>query len=57
MWLKRANLPIFIEYSKYGSDLAPDHFIDNPGVGLDNPYDICGDVLIDVVGHGNAVLD
>ena len=57
MWLKRANLPIFIEYSKYGSELAPDHFIDNPGVGLDDLYDLCGDVLIDVVGHGNAVLD
>ena len=35
-------------------ELAPDHLVDDAGVGLNNADDFGGDVLIDVVGDGDA---
>ena len=36
--------------------LAPDHLIHHSHVGLDDADDLGGDVLIDIVGHGDAGL-
>ena len=37
-----------------GLELAPDHFVDDAGVGLDDADDFGGDVFVDVVGDGEA---
>lgn len=37
-------------------EFSPDHFVDDTGIGLDQLYDLCGDALVGVVGHGESVV-
>lgn len=38
------------------SELPPDHFVDDAGVALDDLHHLGRDVLLDVVGNGDAVV-